>query len=523
MVAPVLRLKLISIANRVARPGSVAERWALAFGVLGIIAVAALFVVFVRSVVGTTPELRQDGFIVVGTVLVAMFWFMPFAFRLDDDLDPRAFTPFAIDARRLALGLALSGFLCVPVLLLVAVVAALVATSAADGPAAVATAIASGLGIIVSSVLASLVASRLARRGFVARNIGGLAVLLATAVAAPLVAILAFIDWPALGTTYLRRAAAVLEWTPWGAPWAAPGAAGRGDVLDAVAGAGIGIALAVIFWFAWSGLVSRAVRTRERLVAPRRRQGLGVFDVMPATQTGVIGARSITYWMRDPRYLVPVLMLPIVPLVIIVAFTIAGIPSTFTMWLPVPMLALLIGWGVHNDIAADGTAFYSHVVTSASGRADRWGRIFAPLILGVVVAFVGAWLTGVVTGDDSVIVPIAALSLCALLTALGVGSMASAILPYPTVAPGDSPFQQPQGTSGGDALKQAMSFVATVVLLVPIAVLFGVAIALVPPLVPFMIAAALAFGLVVLVVGIEIGAAVVNRRAPELFAFTLQN
>jgi len=523
MVASLLRLRLLSFANRVARPRSVAERWALAFGVVGILGVATLFFVFVRHVAATTPELRQDGFIVVGTLLVLTFWFLPLAFRVDEDLDPRAFTPFAIDPRRLALGLALTGLVSLPVLLLVAVVAAFVFTSVADGPAAVITAILSGLGIIASSVLASQVSARLARRGIVARNLGGLGALLATAIAAPLVAVLAFVDWPALGTTYLRRAASVLEWTPWGAPWAAPGAAAAGSAIDAIAGVAVGILLTVILWFAWSALVARAVRTKERFVVERRRHGLGFFDVMPATQAGVIGARSITYWLRDPRYLVPILMLPIVPIVLVAAFWIAGIPATFTMWLPVPMLALLIGWGVHNDIATDGTAFYSHVVTSARGRSDRWGRLVAPLLLGVAVSVVGAWVTGIVVDDEAIFVPLAALGLSALLVALGVGSAASAILPYPTVAPGDSPFQQPQGTTGADIAKQITSLGIAVVLLLPVCVLFTLSIALVPGLLPFAVGAALIFGGAVLVVGVEIGAAVVNRHAPELFAFTQQN
>ena len=50
-----------------------------------------------------------------------------------------------------------------------------------------------------------------------------------------------------------------------------------------------------------------------------------------------------------------------------------------------PIAGFLLGWSTHNDIAYDGTAFWGHVATGVSGRADRIGRLAPTAMVGSVL------------------------------------------------------------------------------------------------------------------------------------------
>jgi len=522
VVASLLRLRVLGMANALVRPRSVTARIAVAIGaVLVLLAVVAL-VLFARDAMATTPELRRAGFITVGGFVVAAFWFVPFALRIDDGIAPRAFATFPVQARHLAGSLAVAALASVPaVLLLLLVVVDVVAWSRSGaGPAF--AALGSDVLVVAAAVLGGLVAAAIARDGIVARSVFGLVLLGLVALLAPLFALLTVVDWAAYGATELRRAAAVIAWTPFGAGWAVPGDAALGDGGAALAHLAIVVVTVLVLWVVWLATVRHALSTPETRAAGRERSRLGVFDVLPGTQTGVIAARSISYWLRDARYIVPLLILPVLPAAILVAFLLAGIPWSVIIWIPVPLLCLLIGWGVHNDIAVDGTAFWLHVVTSVRGRADRWGRVVVPLALGVVVAVAGGFVTAVLYGHLGAALPLIALSIAALGAALGVGSVASAIWPYPTVAPGDSPFAQPQGSAGA-APRQAISLLLVLLLCLPTVALLVLWLLGMPGLLPTLVFTGFGSGIVLLVAGTEIGAFALRRRAPEILQFTQQN
>lgn len=522
MVASLLRLRLQSLANLVLRPRSAGEGAAVVIAaVLVIVAIVGL-AGFGVAVEGTTPELRSAAFVVLGSAVIAGFWLLPFAFRVDDPIPPRAFAPFEIGAGRLAVGLACARLISVPVLLLVILLAIQIAAWRESG-AAVALAIIAGIVTLAICVLGAQVASAVAGRGIVWRNVAVLLVLAGVVVAAPLATALVALDWSVDGVTALRRATEVLVWTPLGVVWGAAGAAASGETGLAWARIAVSVAIAAALGALWYWIVRRASGTVPRAQAVRRATGLGVFEALPAVPGGAIAARSIVYWMRDSRYAVPLLILPIIPIIIALSFWIAGIPVIVVAWLCVPLVALIIGWSVHNDIAADGTAFWLHVVTGVGGRADRWGRIVAPLIIGAVVVVGGSFLTGWLIAYPPIVLPLIALGSCLLLTGLGVGSAASAIAPYPTVAPGDGPFAQPQALRGGEPAKQAVSMLIALVLGIP-AIASMIVVATLDP--AFLVPAlwiAFGSGIIVLVAGTELGALVVSRRAPEILAFTQQN
>jgi len=523
MVASLLRLRLLSIGNLLARPRSSAEASAVAIGGIAVIGAVLGLAAFAGVAQHATPELRGAAFVVLGSAVIAGFWLLPFAFRVDDGMPPRAFAAFEIGTGRLAAALAFSRLASVPVVLLVVLLVIQIVAWAPAGGTATVVAVVAGLITIATCVLGSQVASAVAGRGIVWRNVAALLALAAVAIAAPLAAALVALDWSADGVTYLRRATEVLVWTPLGVVWGASGAAAAGDLGLACGRLAVALGIAALLAAAWYWIVRRSGSTLPRAQAVKRLSGLGVFDAMPPVPGGVIAARSIVYWMRDSRYAVPLLILPLVPVVIAVAFSLAGIPVMVVAWLCVPLVALIVGWSVHNDIAADGTAFWLHVVTGVGGRADRWGRVVAPLIIGAVVVVGGSFLTGWLIGYAPIVLPLIALGSCLLLIGLGVGSAASAIAPYPTVAPGDGPFAQPQAMRGGEPAKQTASFLLAVLLAVPAIVAMIVAVTVDPGFLVPAIWIAFGSGLVVLVAGTELGALVVGKRAPEILAFTQQN
>jgi len=519
MVASLLRLRLLGLGNRLVRPRRRAEQITSLVALAAVLGSLVVIVLLGEFAATTTAELRRASLIAIGSLVVAAFWLIPFVVRTTGGLEPRAFAAFPIAPRRLAAGLSLAALPSIPVVLLVLLLLTTAVAWASAGPGIVLVALGSGLLTIAIAVLGSLVAAGLSGDRLAVRNTSGAIAVLLLAVLTP---VLAFVDWSALGFTYLRRLAEVLAWTPLGAAWAVPGDLMLGRPGEAWLRLLIAAATIAILWLGWAALVRRDLVLPGRRTVGRGVSRLGAFGLMPDTPGGAIAARSITYWLRDARYAVPLLILPIIPVGLVLALWLAGIPWSIIVWLPVPIVSLLIGWSVHNDVAADGTAFWLHVVTSVRGRADRWGRVIVPLVIGLVVAIGGGILSAALYGDTDLALPLVSLSCCAVSAGLGVSSVASAVAPYPTVHPGDGPFQQPQG-SGGAGLRQAASVLLAALLCAPPAV--AIASASISGSGDFTVATVLGFviGIVGLVGGVELGAVAMHRRAPELLTFTQQN
>ena len=144
-----------------------------------------------------------------------------------------------------------------------------------------------------------------------------------------------------------------------------------------------------------------------------------------------MAARSLTYWFRDARYWVSIIMVPIVPLLVIVPLGLAGIPLAYTALIPVPLMCLLLGWSLHNDTAYDSTAIWLHVVSGVRGASDRVGRLVPVLIAGVLVIGLGSAVTVFVLDDWRLLPSLVGVSTALLLGGLGVGSITSAAVPVP--------------------------------------------------------------------------------------------
>ncbi|HXH32821.1 MAG TPA: hypothetical protein VNJ54_00250 [Plantibacter sp.] len=519
MVAQLLRLKLQLTLNAFRR-----SPWRLVGLVLAVaigvwlVVLAGTGLVALRLV---DPEVTRNLLVLVGSVVVLGFIVLPLVFGVDDQLDPRAFSLFGLPNRSLSGALLAASLISVPSLVLsVLTVAAVVTWSRSPLPAILAV-FSAVLGVLLCALLAriatSISASLLSSRR--AKEVMGVLGLVLIIAVSPAIIALTTVDWQTDGFAVLGRTADILSWTPFGAVWSFPGDAAIGGIVPAIVKLLLTAATIALLWLAWQAFVARLLVAPERVGSGRDTAGLGWFDVLPGRPSGAIAARSITYWLRDPRYLVSLVIIPIAPFIFFVPMLVAGVPMNVLALVPLPVMCLFLGWLLHNDLAYDSTAVWLHVASGVRGRADRFGRLFPMLLIGIPLIAVGSTLSILFYGDWDALPSMIGVSTCLLLSGAGIASFVSARFPYPTSLPGDSPFQQPQvpGSSGLSA--QFLSLLGTAVLTVPAAWLAVLGLVGEPNWNFGALAVGVGTGVLVLIIGILAGGRVFDKRSPEIVGF----
>jgi ABC-2 type transport system permease protein len=523
MVAQFLRLKLRLLANIFRR-----SPWQVVGIVIGLVyglgAAALLFTSLVGLRFVSDVELIRDVFIVVGGATVIGFAVLPLVFGVDDTMDPRRFALFGLPNRTLAFGLAVAAAIGIPALVLAIVLTGTVVTwSRGAGEtfiALVAAAVAFATCLLVARVSTALASVLLATRR--AREVSGVLGVLLIVLLSPVIVVLATLDWAASGVRVLEAIAGGLAWTPLGAAFAAPGDAAAGDWGPAILKLIIALLTLGAIWLAWQAIVARMLVTPGREASAKSYRGLGWFDRMPHSASGAVAARSLTYWFRDARYWVSILMVPVVPVLVIVPLGLAGIPLAYTALIPVPLMCLLLGWSLHNDTAYDSTAIWLHVASGVKGRADRLGRLVPVLITGALVIGLGSAVTVFVLDDWRLLPSLVGVSTALLLGGLGIGAITSARFPYPAVKPGDSPFQQPQSTGAITALVQSITMFGSILVAVPAVAFAALGLFVDPAWNAAAFAAGVGLGVLVLVAGVWLGGRVFDHRGPEILAAALR-
>lgn len=523
MVAQFLRLKLRLLANIFRR-----SPWQVVGIVIGLVYGLGAATVLFASLVGLRfvgdVELIRDAFIIVGAATIVGFIVFPLVFGVDDTMDPRRFALFGLPDRTLAIGLAVAATIGIPALVLAIVLTGTVVTwSRGAGEtllAILAAAIAFATCLLLARVATGIASLLLSTRR--AREVSGVVGVLLIVLASPVLVVLITFDWASSGLRVLESVAGVLGWTPLGAVFAAPGDAAAGHWGPAVLKLAVAALTLGAVWLAWKALVARMLVTPGREASAKRYRGLGWFDRVPHTASGAVAARSLTYWFRDARYWVSILMVPVVPVIVLVALGVAGLPLTYTALIPVPLMCLLLGWALHNDTAYDSTAIWLHVASGVRGAADRTGRLVPVLIAGVLVIGLGSAVTVFVLDDWRLLPSLIGVSTALLLAGLGVGSITSARFPYPAVKPGDSPFQQPQSTGAITALVQSITMFGSLLVALPAVAFATLGILVDPAWHTAAFAAGTGLGVLVLVVGIWLGGRVFDHRGPEMLAAALR-
>ena len=518
MAAHVLRLRLSLLFG--ALRGEPGERFRAIAGVLAVIAGVAV-VCWGITALGHVSTAGAFVVTVLGGSAVAIGYALAAPISgASDPLDPRRFVTFGLAPRSLAGATLLASIVSVPMFALAAIAVAIGIMWAERGAGALAV-VGPVLGFLTCLLLARVGAGVAAALGGErrSRELTGLVRLALLVVFVPVGVFFASLDWGDRVPSQLDAAARILAYTPVGAAWALPGAAIVGDttvIAGALAVAFATVALLVVAWFA---LVGRALRTIDRPSAGRTRGGMGWFSVTPGTPAGAVAARSLTYWLRDRRYGVNILVVPVAAMLATVPLIIAGVPPEIVALVPVPIIALFFGWLPHNDVAYDSTAVWLHIASGMRGISDRLGRLVPILVIGIPSFALVVPLAIAINGRWAHLPALIGVTSSLFLAALGLSSISSVAAPYAVSRPGDSPFQQPQRTGSAGFAGQAFVMIGALAVSIPTLWWAWLAVTRDPSYGLAALVAGVATGVLVLVIGLAVGSALFERRSGALMEF----
>ncbi len=316
-----------------------------------------------------------------------------------------------------------------------------------------------------------------------------------------------------------------LAGSPIGALWVALAPVGLGEVAVWGRNLTIGLVTIIALVIAWFTLVFVELQPTRRVVPVTQSQAPVAFRGVPSTPLGAVAVRSGVYWSRDPRYRAVLVFLPVIPVVVLLAAWIGGVPVSTAALLPLPLMLLLLGWAtLHNDVAYDSTAMWSLLAAQLDGRADRVGRALPVLVLGLGLMLIGVPLTVWARGEIAALPVVLGVNLAILFGAVGVSSGVSVRSPYPAPRPGDGAFQQPVvgGTQGVGAQATSLSLILGVATPSVVAALLWL-LEVPGPWAWLSFAFGVGLGGAALVLGIRRGARDYDVAAPELLDYTMRN
>ena len=523
MVATVVRLKLRILGHTLRR-----ERWRLVLLLLG----GLWGLSMTPSVIGGMLWLRRepagaagDVLVIAGSLLLVGWTVIPILVPgMDDSLDVTRFATYGRSARSLAPGKLLAGALSLPSFITGGVLLAPTIVWAKQGTASCAVAVAAAPVALASCLLAARIATGLGARLLTSRRAREIGALLGV-----LMILLLVMGAVVLGSLGLEAAlervptiSTVLGWTPLGAPFAAPYAAALGDVPGLLGRLGVSAAALVLAYAGWVHLMQRSLTNPpSRSGQVRRRRDA----ILPARQRvrrpGLVAAaavarRGIRYWSADPRYLSAFLGAVVAPvLIIVLATSVAATPDAVALSLAM-LVGGTLGWGRHNDVAYDGTAFWLHVSAHVPGWADRLGRAVATLVWALpttlVLGLLGVWLSG---RWDLAPAALGA-GVGVLLGGLSVSALASALLPYPVPEAGANPYAAQMGAVGATLVAQLVASAGTFVVCAPVLALYSASLWWRPALAPVTAVVGVLGGAVLLTLAVWLGGRIYDARASRL-------
>lgn len=512
MAAHLVRLKLALLRNGLRR-----SVWKVVGLLLG--AVYALFLVGL-AVVGLVALGAQDDagltrtvVVLGGALLVAGWWLLPLvAFGVDSTLDPDRFRLLPLRRRDLLLGLGLAALVGLPGAATVLVGGASALAWWRDPGALAAGLVGGALGVAVcvvgSRAVTTLLTPLVSGRRF--REVAAVLALVPLTLLGPI--LLGVGAGLAAVADVLPEVARVVGWTPLGAPWAFGADVAAGAWPAAAGRLGVALATLAVLVLVWDRALAAALVRSEGGGHVARSTGLGLLGRLPATPTGAVAARCLTYWVRDPRYASAVAVVPV--LVLLLWFVGGGGGPLLGAGV---LVAFVMGWSLSADIAYDHTAFWTHVAAPVDGRVDRAGRAFAGLAVGGAVVLAADLLALGLSGRWDATAPVLGMSLGVLAAGIGASSVYSARVVYPVPKPGENPFSTPQGASFAIMLTQTVGMLVLLAVCLP-TVGLGVAAVLTGHVLlqVLTLVVGLATGATAVVVGIRAGGRLYDRRAPEL-------
>lgn len=517
MVAHLLRLKITLLRNSLRR--SPWQLLGLIIGGLYAVGIAGFFGVALVLLRTAGLELAQTVVVLGGSAAFLGWAIVPvIASSADMTLDPARFSTAAVPMPQLLAGLAVGGLIGIPGIATALVALATVGTWSRGAPAVVAAMLGAVLGVmtcvVVSKVVTTATAGLASSRRF--KDVSALAFMVPLMFMGPLAA---FVAQGAAGSAgFLADLARVLAWTPAGAAWSLGGDAAAGHYGPAMLKLVIALAtLAALAW-CWKVLLQRALVTPPYTAGGRKRAGkMGLFGVMPATPTGAIAARALTYWFRDPRYSGSLVVIPLLP--VLLFFQASQTGDYGVLAVSGPLAAFLLAWSISADVSYDNTAFALHLSSGVRGVHDRLGRALACLAFALPIVLVFSIGPFFFTGDWKWLPSLLGLSLGVLFTGVGLASVISARYTVAVPLPGDSPFKKPPGNVAQTMAVQFGGMGVLLVLVLPeVALLVAQSItgSMVPGWINLVLGPVL--GLALFAAGVRLGGKWLDERGPELLA-----
>ena len=564
MVATLVKLKWRLTLNALTM-----NIWAVIGTAVGALYGLGLLTLVLVGAVGLGPRAGPQATALVlgslGALLVAGWTVVPLLVTgIDSTLDPRALAAWTAPSRRLAVGLLAAGALGIPGCLtaVVCLIPALAWLVAGRLPAALLALLCAPAGLATCVILSRIVVTSAgvsaSRRGRETTAIIAFLVFLLTMQLPSIVPSLIGNDVDG-SLERFRTIARVLGLSPFGWAFTAPGLMATGSVL-------LALALAIGAWIIplallplWQRVVGRVMtspgtsHTRTRTYAARRRdttdgpQGEEQPDVLPwerrlgvvlPAPAAAVASRSLRYWRTDPRYLVQLLLIVLMPVVLVLVPVINSSRLVLVLnghryggslavghappmlLLMAPALAVFMGWALHDDLGLDSTALWSHISAGISGAHDRLGRVAGAAVWQLPLLVATGLLTCLWTGVWTALPAVTGACLALYGCALAWSSFTSVLLPYETLAPGDSPMRS--RTSGTAFLSAIIQTVAILLLLTVCSPVLGAAVySLVRDSRPWGWAA-LVLGVVWCVLalwgGVAFGGRLLDRHGPKVLA-----
>jgi len=514
VVTHLLRLRLLVLKNSLLR--STWQLVAVIFGALYGLGVLLGVTIGLLALSGAPVTIARTVVVMAGSALVLGWVVIPLlASGIDQTLAPARLVTFPIPLNTLLLGLALSGLVGVP-----GIVTTLGALATAvtwwQHPliallAAVCAGIAAATCIVGSRAVTTLSSTFTSGRRF--REASGFVAIISLVLLGPIIVSLS--SGIQGSTDAFPALANVLAWTPLGAIWAVPSDVALGHGGVAALHFLVGVATLALLLVVWRRSLALALITPAHTSSRSRGRGkLGFFALLPATPAAAVAARSLTYWIRDPRYARQLLVVPLIPALMF--FYSRNGPLELLNSIG-PIVALLLSLSIFTDLSYEGTAFATQISSGIRGRDDRLGRAAALASFGLPIVILFSVGSVWISGFWSVLPGLLGVSIGIFLSGLGVSSYSSARIVIPVPGPGDNPFKAAPGAGFTTALTTFATWGVIGVLVLPELILAVVGSATGVDLLGWIgLVVGISLGSVLMAVGIRLGGAQLDRSAPEL-------
>ncbi|MDQ3305557.1 MAG: hypothetical protein M3535_06170 [Actinomycetota bacterium] len=430
------------------------------------------------------PDLARSVIVVAFVALFAGWLVGPLlGFGSDETLDPARVALLPLPRRRLAAGLLAASSVGIGGAGTAVVLAGAVVGLAPAGPGGVLVVAAAAVQFVLCIVGARTLTTALSG---VLRSRRGRDVLV-------LVAVVLAVGLPQIfnlltrrGVDALEAVAGVVAWTPPALAAQAALEARAGDLVAALlALAGAVATIGLLAWL-WMASLDRSLTTASvSSTGSSRRAAPGLFPTgwawLPRDRRGAVAAKELRYYGRDPRARAGTLIVVIFALALPIVVAISGWGRQPESVLAVGVLAAWVGLGAINQYGIEAGAYWMNVVSGVDVEDHLVGKNlgFALWTLAVVTPL--ALALAVVTGGWLWVLPAVLISAGVLGVALGVGNVVSARAPQPMPASSSNLFAANSGQGCTAGLLQLLAITAQAVLLAPVVLGVGAALAWWPP------------------------------------------